>query len=110
MDSGGNGAWTINGKRAPTVAGSMAVIVNQKLFLMGGANDADDTTFGSIIGTGRDTEFDDAGGITDSINSTSSALLEPRAFGVGIPGAGFIFFIGGTSDGANAVATTERTF
>lgn len=107
---GGNGAWTVNDKKVQSAAGVMSVITNEKLFCLGGAADADDTTFGSVTPNGRDTEFDEDGNITGSINSTASSLIEPRALGIGLQGAGFIYFIGGTSDGTDAVATTERTF
>ena len=107
---GGNGAWTVNGKTVQSAAGPMSVIANDKLFCLGGASSAEDIVFGSITPNGRDTEFDDEGNISGSINSTANSLLEPRALGVGLQGAGFIYFVGGTSDGADAVATTERTF
>ncbi|PIW01337.1 MAG: hypothetical protein COW42_05225 [Deltaproteobacteria bacterium CG17_big_fil_post_rev_8_21_14_2_50_63_7] len=107
---GTNGAWTTNGKKAGRTAGGMAVIVNEKLFLLGGATAGTDTDLNSVVGTGRDTEFDNSGEISGSINSTSSSLLAPRALGIGIAGAGFIYFIGGSSTGANALSTVERTF
>jgi hypothetical protein len=110
LTGGGSGAWTVNGKTVISAAGSMAVITNNKLFVLGGATSADDTTFGNITPGGRDTEFDGNGDISGSINSTASSLLAPRALGIGLYGAGFIYFYGGTSDGADALATTERTF
>jgi len=112
-DGGGNGAWE------PAVgdltmqhpyAGPMPVITNNKLYILGGARQANDTTFNQVSGNGQDTEFDDVGDITQSINSTASSLQNPRALGIGLYGAGFIYFFGGTSDGDDALATTERTF
>jgi hypothetical protein len=50
------------------------------------------------------------GGEGNSISSTSNGLLAPRAFGVTVQNAGLIYFIGGTSDGQNALRTTEITF
>jgi len=107
---GENDAWITNGKTVQSAAGVMPVITNNKLFCLGGAADADDTTFSNITPSGRDTEFDDQGDISGSINSTASSLLEPRALGIGLQGAGFIYFYGGTSDGTDAVSTCERTF
>ncbi len=107
---GGNGAWTVNGHTVQDAAGTMAVITNNKLFIIGGAGSADDTTFGNVTPNGRDTEFDEDGDITGSINSTASSLQDPRALGIGLYGAGFIYFYGGTSDGTDALATTERTY
>jgi hypothetical protein len=110
LTGGGSGAWTVNGKTVISAAGSMAVITNNKLFVLGGATSADDTTFGGVTSNGRDSEFDGNGDITGSINSTASSLINPRALGIGLYGAGFIYFFGGTSDGTDALATTERTF
>jgi hypothetical protein len=107
---GGNGAWTINGHTVQDAAGTMAVITNNKLFIVGGATSVDDTAFDNITPNGRDTEFDENGDISGSINSTASSLLNPRALGIGLYGAGFIYFYGGTSDGLDALTTTERTF
>jgi len=107
---GGNGAWTVNGHSVQDAAGTMAVITNNKLFIVGGATNVNDTDFGNITPNGRDTEFDENGDISGSINSTASSLLAPRALGIGLYGAGFIYFYGGTSDGTDALATTERTF
>jgi hypothetical protein len=107
---GGNGAWTVNGHSVQDAAGTMAVITNNKLFIIGGATNVDDTSFDNITPNGRDTEFDDNGDITGSINSTAQSLINPRALGIGLYGAGFIYFYGGTSDGTDALATTERTF
>jgi hypothetical protein len=109
-NGGGNGAWTENGHTVQDAAGTMAVITNNKLFIVGGATNVNDTDFDNITPNGRDTEFDENGDITGSINSTANSLLNPRALGIGLYGAGFIYFFGGTSDGQDALATTERTF
>ncbi|MBW2279039.1 MAG: fibronectin type III domain-containing protein, partial [Deltaproteobacteria bacterium] len=77
-NGGGNGAWTENGHSVQDAAGTMAVITNNKLFIVGGATNVDDTSFDNITPNGRDTEFDENGDITGSINSTASSLLEPR--------------------------------
>jgi hypothetical protein len=109
-NGGGNGAWTENGHSVQNAAGTMAVITNNKLFIVGGATNVNDTDFQNITPNGRDTEFDENGDISGSINSTANSLLAPRALGIGLYGAGFIYFFGGTSDGSDALATTERTF
>jgi hypothetical protein len=110
VDGGGNGAWIPNGKTVQSAAGTMAVIANDKLFCLGGAADANWMSFSNVTPSGRDTEFDGAGDITGSINSTANGLNAPRALGVAVQGAGFMYFYGGTSDGADALATAERTY
>ena len=88
----------------------MGLIVNDKLFILGGASVANDTAFSNILDGGRDVNFNASGGITGSINSTANSLLGARALGIAVAGSGFFYFIGGTSDGTNALATVERTF
>jgi hypothetical protein len=107
---GGNGPWTVNGKKVDSTAGAMAVIANQKLFILGGARNASGTTFSNVIATGRDTEFDANGDLSGSINSTANGLLGPRAFGTALPASGFFYFIGGSSTGSNALSSVERTY
>jgi len=110
VDASGNGAWVPNDKTVQSAAGVMAVIANNKLFCLGGAADTSWMSFSNVTPNGRDTEFDDAGDITGSINSTANGLLESRALGVAVQGAGFIYYYGGTSDGLDALATAERTY
>jgi hypothetical protein len=88
----------------------MAAITSEKLFVLGGARTATDTTFSMIDSTGRDVGFLANGDIGSPIQSSSQGLLGPRALGTVVTGAGFIYFVGGTSDGSNALATTEATF
>jgi hypothetical protein len=107
---GGIGAWTVNDKSVQAAAGAMAVIANDKLFCLGGAGASDGLSFSSVTANGRDAEFDAAGDVTGSVNSTANSLLAPRAFGAAVEGAGFIYLLGGTSDGADALATVERTY
>ncbi|MCK9461098.1 MAG: IPT/TIG domain-containing protein [Proteobacteria bacterium] len=108
--AGANGAWVPNDKTVQSAAGVMAVIANNKLFCLGGAAAASWMSFSNVTPNGRDTEFDDAGDITGSINSTANGLLAPRALGAAVQGAGFIYYFGGTSDGLDALATAERTY
>ena len=110
VDDAGNGAWVVNDKTVQSAAGVMAVIANNKLFCLGGAADADWMSFSNVTPNGRDTEFDEAGDITGSINSTANGLNAPRALGVAVQGAGFMYFYGGTSDGVDSIATAERTY
>ena len=107
--TGDNGAWTVHGWGVQAAAGVMTVIASDKLFCLGGASSTNDTTFEQIIPSGNDASFDDTG-MLENLNSTSSSLLADRALGVGLQGAGFIYYVGGTSDGIDAIATTERTF
>jgi hypothetical protein len=110
VDASGGGDWIENDKTIQSAAGVMAVIANDKLFCLGGAGSADWMSFGNVTANGRDTEFDENGDITGSINSTANGLNAPRALGAAVQGAGFMYFYGGTSDGADALATAERTF
>lgn len=108
---GGNGAWTnySGAGSKPTVAGPMAIIRSEKLFMIGGANASTNTTFGNVLAGGIDLPFDLAGNLDPPSQSTPS-LLAPRALGVAVLGSGFIYFIGGTGNGTNALATVESTF
>jgi hypothetical protein len=62
--------------------------------------------------SGVDVAFTSAGAIGTPIQSTANAFPanNPRALGVPITGAGFIYFVGGTSNGTDAVNTTFQTF
>ena len=112
-DGGGNAAWAAYAGAGTigTRAGPMSVITSDKLFCLGGAGTATDTAFTLIKATGDDVAFT-AGAIGTPIQSTANAFPagNPRALGAVITGSGFIYFVGGTSDGTNAVATTYQTF
>jgi hypothetical protein len=90
----------------------MCVIASDKLFALGGAQSATATTVASIRATGVDIPFLANGSIGSPIQSTAQAFPagSPRALGAAIIGAGFIYFVGGTSTGSDAVATTFQTF
>jgi len=111
-DGGGNGAWTPYGGASSINprAGLMGVITGEKLFALGGAQMASDTAFSNILTGGRDVAFQPNGDIGTPIQSSAEGLLGPRALGAVVTGSGFIYFVGGSSDGTNALATTERTF
>jgi hypothetical protein len=109
-DGGGNGAWTDHADgNLQQRAGVMAVITSEKLFALGGGNGATDTAVSGITSTGRDAPFDGSGDL-GGFQSSSAGLLGPRALGVGLAGSGFIYFVGGSSTGDDALATVERTF
>jgi hypothetical protein len=112
---GANGGWTALSKSTNShVAGLMSVVTDNTIFMLGGAGSvaegASGPSFSGVTGDGRQMIFDSSGGEGNSISSTSNALLAPRALGVVVQGAGFIYFIGGTSDGTNALRTVELTF
>jgi hypothetical protein len=119
---GGNDAFVVptssNGQPAngQDIAGSHAVIVGDKLFVMGGASNADDTSFSNLVSTARDAALTGAvstgdGQFGSSYNSASQSFVGgARALGASIIGSGFIYFIGGSSDGTDALATCEKTF
>ena len=116
---GTNGAWTQvsvadsgTSGNLGTRAGPMAVIASGKLFCLGGAGQATttSTSFSNIRATGVDVPFETDGAIGGPIQSTASAFGTGRALGAAIIGSGFIYFVGGTSDGTDAVATTFQTF
>ena len=91
-------------------AGVMTVITSEKFFALGGGNSATDTTISGISASGRDIPFDGAGDLNPPFQSTAEGLTGNRALGVALTGSGFIDFVGGTSTGDDALATTERTF
>ncbi len=103
------GAWETLGKKVLARGGSMAVITNQKAFFLGGAGGTPEAPT-AVRTDGRDSQFDGVGMLSGAVNSTASSLLSPRAFGVAITGAGFIYFVGGTSNGVDAANAVERTF
>ncbi|HEY6038773.1 MAG TPA: hypothetical protein VIV58_31035, partial [Kofleriaceae bacterium] len=109
---GGNAAWTsyAGAGTLGTRAGPMSVITGDKLFCVGGAAMATDTTFSNVRANGEDLPFNANGAIGSPIQSTANALPAPRALGALIAGAGFIYFAGGTSDGTDAVQTVYQTF
>jgi len=109
---GGNGAWSpySGAGTLQARAGVMAVITGEKLFALGGALMTTDIAFSNIDMGGRDVPFQMDGDIGSPFNSTAESLLGARALGAVVTGAGFIYFVGGTSDGTDALATTERTF
>lgn len=118
-DGGGNGAWTAVGVATTGTSGSlgsragdMSVIASKKLFCLGGAAMATSSTFSNIRSNGVDLAFTTGGAIGSPIQSTAEAFPggSPRALGVPITGSGFIYFVGGTSDGSDAVDTTYQTF
>jgi hypothetical protein len=118
-DGGGNGTWTAVGVATTGTSGSlgnragdMSVISSKKLFCLGGASMATSTAFSNIRSNGEDVAFAAAGAIGTPIQSTASSFPggSPRALGVPITGSGFIYFVGGTSDGSDAVNTTFQTF
>ena len=92
-------------------AGAMAVIAAEKLFSMGGAGDVqDDLGFRRVTDSGMDVGFDEDGALDSPVQAAGETMNDPRALGAVVFRAGFIFFIGGTSDGEDALATVERTF
>ena len=117
-NGGGNGAWTLvnvantgTSGQLGTRAGPMSVISSGKLFCLGGATMATDTSFSNIRANGVDIPFTSAGAIDTPIQSTAESFgTNPRALGAAITGSGFIYFVGGTSDGTDAVNTTFQTF
>ncbi|MDB4954786.1 MAG: hypothetical protein JWO36_2355 [Myxococcales bacterium] len=113
-NGGLNGAWAAYGGAGAlgTRAGPMCVISSGKLFALGGAGAATSTTFSNILTSGRDVAFNTNGTIGSPIQSTAQSFPagSPRALGAAIVGSGFIYFVGGTSDGSNATTTTFQTF
>jgi hypothetical protein len=88
-------------------AGPMTVIVNDYLISLGGAA-WDGTALTSVLQTGKQAQFTAATTIQNP-SSTSSSLRTPRALGAVVEGSGFLYFLGGTSDGLDALASTEQT-
>ncbi len=112
IEGGGNLAWesyTGSGNLQPR-AGVQAVITSEKLFALGGGSTADDVSIGNILSSGRDLPFRADGSVGSPIQSTAEGLLGQRALGAVTIGSGFVYFLGGTSDGTDALTTTERTF
>ena len=112
-NGGGNAAWAAPFMNATllTRAGDMAVVASNKLFVLGGAGMATNTSFSNIRGNGEDIAFTN-GNLVAPIQSTASTFPagNSRALGAPITGAGFIYFVGGTSDGSDAVTSTFQTF
>jgi hypothetical protein len=111
-DGGALAAWTpyagaggIGGR-----AGPMGAITGEKVFVVGGAGQVTDTTFTNISTSGRDVGFLSTGALDSPTQSAAETLPVARALGVAITGAGFIYIVGGSSTGADALATGVRTF
>ncbi len=112
-DGGGNGAWaeqTTGPGNLGARAGVMAAITGEKLFAVGGGGGATSTAVSNITNSGRDVPFDSSGDINPPFQSTAEGLLGPRALGVVLRGSGFLYFLGGSSTGDDALETVERTF
>lgn len=107
---GGNGSWTAGPDLLNNRAGPMSVIRTEKLFTIGGAQMASDTGVTNVRNSSYDAEFDVSGNIAGTMNSAAQTMSGPRALGVVLKGSGFIYFIGGTSNGTDAVKTVESTF
>jgi hypothetical protein len=109
---GGNGAWSpYPGAGGIQVRGGpMAVITSEKLFAFGGAASATDTTFSAIRTGIRDVGFLADGSLDSPIQSAADTLAPARALGVSVIGSGFIYLVGGTSDGDDALTSTVKTF
>ena len=110
---GGNGAWSIpftNAGLLTNRGGNMAVIASEKLWSVGGAQMATSTAFSNIGSVGYDTSFNSSGALIAPTSSAANLLPAARALGAPIVGSGFIYFVGGTSDGTNATNTTFQTF
>ena len=96
--------------------GAMAVITAEMLFVLGGSrnvtNDTlvDATSFENIRDGGYNVAFDGNGELETISATGGGVLLGPRALGAVVFRAGFVYFIGGTSDGGDALNTVERTF
>ncbi|MGE5181471.1 MAG: IPT/TIG domain-containing protein [Acidobacteriota bacterium] len=116
---GGNGAWAPGFTNMATpgtllngVGGNMAVIASNKLWSVGGARMFSNTTqaFSNVTSGGDDVAFDASGDLVSPTQSAASVLTSPRTLGAVITGSGFIYFVGGSSDGTDATTTTYQTF
>jgi hypothetical protein len=107
---GTNAAWApYAGSGYSNHAGPMCTIVGDKMWAMGGAKMATDTTFSNIESTGRDIPF--LLGVPQTpIQSAAQTMTPSRALGVALVGAGFMYYVGGTSDGSNALSTNQQSF
>ena len=110
-NGGANGAWAAyaGGGNLGSRAGVVSTITSEKLWALGGASTATTTTFSGILSTGRNGVFS-AGNLVGPIQSTASGLPAPRALGAVIIQSGFIYYVGGTSNGVDATSTTYPTF
>ena len=108
---GGNGAWAPYAGASNILfrAGPMALIASEKLFVLGGAGAATDTTFSNILAGARDVNFLADGTLASPIQDAAITLAPARALGAAISGSGFIYLVGGTSDGSHALASTVKT-
>jgi len=111
-EGGGNGAWGPypGAGGIQDRGGPMAVIASEKLFVIGGATTATDTAFGGIRTGIRDVGFLANGDLDSPIQSAADSLDPARALGISVIGSGFIYLVGGTSDGDDALTSTVKTF
>ncbi len=113
---GGNGTWADGfnlGTLLNTVGGNMAVIASNKLWSVGGDrmySNMMQTWSMNVTSGGDDVAFNTSGDLVSPTNSAANLLPAPRALGAPITGAGFIYFVGGTSNGTDATNSTYQTF
>lgn len=113
---GGVGGWSAYGGAGNGLAraGDMAVIASNKLFWLGGAGGAalGPLAFSNIRQNGDNVAFSTDGTFSSPIQSTANAFPagHPTALGVPVTVDNFIYFVGGTSDGTNAVGLAWQTF
>lgn len=113
---GGNGAWAAYAGAGSGLAraGDMAVIASNKLFWVGGAGGAtlNPPAFSNIRQNGDNVAFATDGTFASPIQSTANSFPagHPTALGVPVTVDNFIYFVGGTSDGTNAVGLAWQTF
>jgi hypothetical protein len=113
---GGNGAWAAYGGAGTSLtrAGDMAVIASNKLFWLGGAGGAtvNPPAFTNIRQNGDNVAFAADGTFGSPIQSTANAFPATHSTALGVPITvdNFIYFVGGTSDGTDAVDLAWQTF
>jgi hypothetical protein len=113
---GGNGAWSAYGGAGTSLTrgGDMGVIASNKLFWLGGAGAAtlNPPAFTNIRLNGDNVAFAADGTFGSPIQSTANAFPAGHATALGVPITvdNFIYFVGGTSDGTDAVGLTWQTF
>lgn len=119
-NGGGNGAWTVASVANTGTSGQLGsrtgpftVIASERMFCIGGAGTsmANTTAFSNILNSARDVPFTGAGAIGTPVQATPTPdFTASRALGAAITGSGFIYLVGGTSTGTDAVDTTFQTF
>lgn len=109
---GGNTSWTSYADNIAwgTRAGAQVCISADKLFVIGGSQMATDSGFGAATTNAFDVAFNDDGTIGSPTQAATATSFAARALGATVIGAGFIYVYGGTSDGSNALNTTQSTF